>query len=311
MKKIIFLSPIDPISIQKVKNFSKNTLILKNESRIYNIKQKFKVEVLIVKSFSLKTEILKKFENLKIIIKHGIGIDNIDLKYCQENKIKIFNTKHASPNSVVEQNIFMIMGLYKNYNFYLNLIKNIEMSKIQKFRNNLVLKKNLELINKKILIIGYGKIGKLLAKKCHLIGLNVSICNRSIKKIKSKNYKKFQFDKLKMHVHKFDIISLNLSLNKDTHQFFDRKLFSRMKKNSIIINCARLELFNLNDFYRAIKKKNLIGAGIDFVNPQLMFLQKKYNLILTPHVSSYTQNSLQSRGLEVVRIINNFLKNGS
>ena len=165
-----------------------------------------------------------------------------------------------------------------------------------------------EILNKRILITGLGGIGLEIAKKLSAFGAKIYSVNRS--KVSTrfivKNYKLSDVKKI---INNFDIVINALPLTSITKNFFDIKIFRKMKKNSYFVNISRDQTINMKDFKKILKKKKLAGVGIDntgsFKMKQKIYYNSKNNFILTDHQAGVSTNLSRRKEL-IYNNINNY-----
>ena len=279
-----------------------------------NEKNKFNATVLLVWHKTCDKEYLKKFKKLKLIVRYGVGTDNIDLNYCKERKIKVANTPDYGVSEVSDTSLAMIMyfirkiGIYnhkiqKNFGgWQLDIIKSIKRSKT---------------LN--VGIIGFGRIGKELAKKLNFIGFNCFYFDPFImhnKKIKFAN----KIHNLKKILNQSDIISINCTLTDSSSGMVNKSFLKNMKKGSILINTSRGQVIdNLKNLYNHMNKNKLFCLGLDvlpdeppsFNNPLIKkWRSRKFDgrLIINPHTAYYSQESFISMREKAAQNVLLFLK---
>lgn len=237
-------------------------------------------------------EVLSSTSTLKVIFRFGSGIDNIDIKSCDKLKIKIKKIKIDLSTSVAELSFSLILNLIKKINFFDESLKK---KKWKKINNNLLSYKTLG-------IIGYGRIGKKLIQITK--GFNLNYLYYDIKKKNSK----IKFSNLNNIFKKSDIISIHQSYNKLNKNYINKKYFNFAKKNLILINTSRGELINENDLFNFLKKNENAYAGLDVFQKEPYYgkLLKLKNVLLTPHISSY---SIETRSKMERDVYNLILKN--
>lgn len=215
---------------------------------------------------------IDKLKKLKYIFRLGSGIDNLDINYLNEKKITFKKSKITPEIAVAELIVGYIFSIYRNIIEHNNNLKN----KIWKKQMGSILN------GKTVGIIGYGKVGKYLCKI--LKGFGVKLLVNDKKKIDIKNTNLIKL------VKNSDIISLNINLN-SKKKILDKKKLKLCKKNCMIINTSRPEVIDYNFLYKMLKKKEILGAGLD------VFMEEPYsgklinleNVILTPHIGSYSK----------------------
>ena len=227
-----------------------------------------------VEKYDKKT--LKKAKQLRVISRVGIGTDSINLDFCKKKGIKVLKVK--SPNeAVAEYSIAAIISSLRNFS-----IMNHDLHS-GKWRP--VLGKSLS--ESTVGICGYGKIGKLISK--YLLALNVGkILVHDIKNFKKTN--KITFCSKKKIFEKSDIISLNIDLNRKTHNFLSFKEVNLIKKPMSIINTSRGKIINEKALLKGLKNKKIKNIFLDVFDkePYKGEITKFKNCMITPHISSFT-----------------------
>ena len=295
MKKIAIIGDIHPDGHNLLLNNNCEILDLTNSSK-EELTEKIKdVDAIAIRTGKLGKDVLKYCNDLKIISRHGVGYDNIDLNFLNDNKIALSITGTANAVSVSEH--VMTMFLY--------LCKLIEKSNKLVREGNFIKKKTIpnffELYKKNILILGFGRIGKSLAKKCLGFDSNVYVYDPYIDKsiIKNANCKDIDFiDGLKIA----DFVSIHMPLNNKTKNIISKNEFLVMKKSSIIVNTARGGIINERDLFWALNNKEIYGAGIDVyekeppdINNDLFKLD---NIIFSPHNAALTLECRKRMAIE-------------
>ena len=291
--------------------FSKQNLDLLNEKKKYKflinesgqkVKETFliknikDVDAVIAGTEIYNDRILASAKKLKLISRIGVGIDNIDLKYCKKNKIKVLSSKTELSTGVAEHSLALIFSALKKINYFdINLKKNIWK------------KKNTNLLyGKKIGIIGFGKIGKKIYNLTKPFNLEY-FYNDKIK-IKNSN---IRYKTIKEIFSICDIITLHLPFNKNTKNIIEKKILSNVGHKIILINTSRGEIINENDLFRFLIKNKESVTCLDVFGkePYKGNLNKLSNIILTPHVSGYSfeiRNLMEKEALK--NIIDEFKK---
>jgi phosphoglycerate dehydrogenase-like enzyme len=170
--------------------------------------------------------------------------------------------------------------------------------------------KNFELLGKTIGIVGVGRVGSYVARIAR--SFNMNILGNDIKSSVVKKYKWIKFLSLNKLLRTSDIISIHTPLDKTTVNLLNRNNLQLLKKNAILINCARGGIVSENDLLDFLKKKRFYYAGIDVyvnepkVNPKFRTLQ---NVVLTPHLAGKTVESKQRISVQLAeKIVSYFSK---
>ncbi|MCX0391625.1 MAG: D-2-hydroxyacid dehydrogenase [Clostridium perfringens] len=268
-----------------------------NHYDIEDLKEKIKeVDCIVIRSATKITRELIdeaiKGGNLKLIIRGGVGLDNIDVKYAEQNGIKVRNTPNASSSSVAEIILAHMFSLAR----FLNQ-SNITMKAGLWKKKDYV---GIELQGKTLGIIGMGRIGSELAKKCTALGMKIIYFDMVDIKNIDNNYRKVEFDEL---LRESDFISINIS---GTKSIIGSEELKKVKKGVFIINTSRGKALDEEAIITSLNDGTLGGVGLD------VFLEepsKNLELInhpkvsLTPHIGASTKEAQMKIGEEVINII--------
>ena len=308
MFKIGIVEKIDNTGLKLFDNHSNFKYeIVENVSKDNLIKVLPKYDGLTLRVAKLDSEILSHCKKLKVISRHGVGYDNIDLNYIKKNNISLLITATANAVAVAEHAMYMILSLSKGITSYDKAVRSGE------FKKNVSQIETYELYNKEILIAGFGRIGKNLIKKCKGFEMKVNIYDPFVdgETIKSLGGNKVQ--NLSSAVKTADFISIHIPLNNETKNLIDINMLNKMKKNAIIINTSRGGVINEKDLDKALKEKIIFGAGLDVFEKEPPDLNnpllKNEKVLLSPHSSSFTNECKKRMSVETVQNIIDFFEN--
>ncbi|MCD6546265.1 MAG: hydroxyacid dehydrogenase [Thermotogae bacterium] len=260
------------------------------------------IDILLVRSATKVTrDIIESGERLKIIARAGTGLDNIDTKAAEEKNIKILNTPGANSISVAELTIGLMIAASR---YIPQGTQSLKEGKWEKKKL-----KGFELFQKKLGIIGYGKIGKEVAKRAKAFGMEILVYD-VVKPESAEDFIKFvEFEEL---AKTSDYITLHVPLNDATKHMIDEHVFEIMKDEAILINASRGGIVNEEALYNALTSGKLRAAALDVfeVEPPNDELRKKLlnleNVIATPHIGASTVEAQKRVGIEIAkRIIEN------
>ncbi|MCI5750474.1 MAG: D-2-hydroxyacid dehydrogenase [Clostridium perfringens] len=268
-----------------------------NHYDIEDLKEKIKkIDCIVIRSATkIRRELIDeaiKGGNLKLIIRGGVGVDNIDVQYAEQNGIKVRNTPNASSSSVAEIILAHMFSLAR----FLNQ-SNITM------KDGLWKKKEyvgVELEGKTLGIIGMGRIGAELAKKCTALGMKIIYFDLMDIKNIDNNYRKVEFDEL---LRKSDFISINIS---GTKSIIGSEELKKVKKGAFIINTSRGKALDEEAIITSLNDGTLGGVGLDvFLEEPSKNLEliKHPKVSLTPHIGASTKEAQMKIGEEVIEII--------
>ena len=304
--KIAVLGKVDQkgLSFLKENEFK----VIEIESfEIQNLKEQLKdVDGILLRTTKLDKEILQHCDNLKIISRHGVGYDNVDLDFLNENKIALCITSTSNAVSVAEHVLSFFIYLTKNLSISDSLVKEGNFEKRSDLPNFF------ELYKKKVLIIGFGRIGKEVAKRCLGFDMEVYVYDPFLDNEIIIRNQCIPIEK-NQGLTIADFITIHLPLNGDTKNFISQTELNAMKKNSILVNTSRGGIVNENDLCIALESKKIQGAGMDvFVSepPESNHpFFKLDNILLTPHNAALTLECRERMSLEASQNIVFFLKN--
>jgi len=253
----------------------------------------------------IDSDILEKCKRLKVISRHGVGFDNVDVKFLKKNNIKLLITATTTSVSPAEHIMFMILNISKGIDFFDKSVRKGEFESIMHMKHN-----TFELSNKKILIIGFGRIGRKLIKRCLGFEMKVYAYDPYVEKKVIESFGGMKVENLPDGLKEADVISLSVPLTEKTKNMITLDKIKMMKKNAIIINTSRGGILNEKDLNEALDKKIIFGAGLDVFekeppdnnNPLL----KNKRVVLSPHAATFTQECLSKMSIETAQNIIDF-----
>ena len=233
--------------------------------------------------------------NLKLIIRGGVGVDNIDVSYAESKGIKVRNTPKASSSAVAE--------LALGHMFCLARFIGIANVTMREGKWNKKQYKGIELSGKTLGLIGFGRIGRELAKKTKALEMKVVYTDILGP---AKDCPECSFVSLDKLLADSDFISLHVPGNKDKSPVIGKPEFSKMKDGVYLINCARGSVVDEAALLETLNSGKLAGAGIDVYPeepPQNLELISHERVSVTPHIGAATKEAQKRIGAEVVSII--------
>ena len=306
--KVAVLGKVDQKGLSFLKENEFKVIEIEN-FEIQNLKEQLKyVDGILLRTTRLDKEILQHCDNLKIISRHGVGYDNVDLDFLNENKIALCITSTSNAVSVAEHVLSFFIYLTKNLSLSDSLVKEGNFEKRSQLPNFF------ELYKKKVLIIGFGRIGKEVAKRCLGFDMEVYVYDPFLDNEIIIRNQCIPIEK-NQGLAIADFITIHLPLNGDTKNFISQTELNLMRKNSILVNTSRGGIVNENDLCIALDSKKIQGAGMDvFVSepPESNHpFFKLDNILLTPHNAALTLECRERMSLEASQNIVFFLNNMS
>ena len=281
------------------------------QEQLQNYINEHKIEVLLVRSATkVRKDIIDNCPSLKIIGRGGVGMDNIDVEYARKNGIEVINTPAASSESVAE---LVFAHLFGGVRFLHDSNRNMPLEGDTRFKE---LKKNYgggrELRGKTLGIVGFGRIGREVAKIALGCGMKVIASDREVGEADitltfydgqniTLKIKTAPIDKLIKHS---DFISLHVP--SQSGYLIGKEEISKMKEGVGIINAARGGILDENALLEAIEDGKVSFAALDvFENeptPSIKVLMHD-KISLTPHIGAATNEAQDRIGLELANQI--------
>ena len=235
---------------------------------------------------------IEDFKSLKYIQVTSAGLDRLPMEYIESNNIKVFNAKGVYSIPMAEWVICKILDVYKNsFSFY-------EKQKEKLWEKN---RNIFELNGKTVAIVGYGSVGKEIAKRLHSFGVKIIVIDR--KKIEDEIvYKSFLIDELINGIMESNIIILTLPLTKETENMFCNSVFEKINNRPILINVARGKIINTKDLIN--NSDRFLSIILDVFEEEPLDKKNELwnldNVIVTPH-NSFVGEYNSERLYEVIK----------
>jgi D-3-phosphoglycerate dehydrogenase len=263
-------------------------------------------DALIVRSGTKVTKrVLDAAENLKVIARAGVGLDNIDIDAASEKGIYVFNTPKGNTIAATELTMGLIIALSRHIPEGHTTLKQ-GLWERKKFSG-------VEMKDKTIGIIGFGNIGREVAKRCKAFDMKVLIYDPFVSKedIEKNGYSKVELDEL---LKESDFISVHAPLTDKTRNMIDEEQFNLMKDGVRIINAARGPIINEEALLGALKSGKVAGAALDVFDeepPTNRELIEHENTVVTCHLGASTTEAQEKCIVEAVSHIIDVLKSNN
>jgi len=252
----------------------------------------------------ISEKVLKSLKKCKVISRYGIGVDTIDIEAATRHGIIVTNVPSYCVDEVSDHALGLILTCARK----IVLLNKTVKDGIWDFK---VSKPVFRIRGKNLGLVGFGKIGRMVAKKAKNFGFNILFYDPYISSDIAKEYsaKPVGIDTL---LKESDFVSLHLPLNGKTRHFLDKKKFKLMKKSAFLINVSRGGVVNTDSLYRALREGWIAGAALDVIE-EIPPLEKDNplleleNLIITPHGAWYSEESIaqlqETAAEEVARVL--------
>jgi D-3-phosphoglycerate dehydrogenase / 2-oxoglutarate reductase len=242
----------------------------------------------LLRTAPMTRKVLERARDLRVIARHGVGLDNVDLEYCAERGIVVTNTPEANATAVAEHTLGMIVAVAKNM-----LLGDEEIRKGRfDARDRLY---GIELEGKTLGVVGLGRIGRRVASKA-AYGLGMKIV-RYDPYLPGRDVPEFvRAMELEDLLATSDVVTLHLPLTEETRNLLGKERISAMKDGAYLVNCARGGIVDEGALEQALRSGKLSGAALDVFadepTGQDHPLWDFKNVIVTPHMAAFTEESV-------------------
>lgn len=298
MKKIAFIDNVHSVLKDQlaINGFLCVDFTLNSKEEVYDKIVDF--EGIVIRSkFPLDRTFLLKAQNLEFIARSGAGMENIDIKYCNDNDIAVYNAPEGNRNAVGEHALGMLLSLFNNL-----------------YRGNLEIRngiwnreenRGVELEGKIVAIIGFGHNGSEFAKK--LIGFDVEVLayDKYKEGFGNEFVREVQMEEI---YERADVISFHIPQNDETMYLFNYTFIKKFKKSIYLINLSRGKIVETKALVDGLKSNKIKGACLDVLEfektsfenmfsdkenlpKSLDYLINSDKVLLSPHVGGWTKES--------------------
>jgi D-3-phosphoglycerate dehydrogenase len=250
----------------------------------------------------ITSDIIAELQECRVIVRYGIGVDNVDLAAATEAGIMVCNVPDYCIDEVSDHTVTLLLALSRKLSFLNNEVKNGRWS----FNGA---KPVARLRGQTVGLVAFGRIAQLVTEKLRPFGVKVIVYDPYIKLETALTHgvEAVSFEELITHS---DFVSIHCPLTEETQGLFNASVFLKMKPTSYLINTARGPIVNEGDLITALDKGLIAGAGLDTLcveppessNPLFQFEQ----VIITPHSAWYTEEAvieLRQKAARQVRLV--------
>ncbi len=246
-------------------------------------------DIVLTNMAAMSAEVLDGLENVKVLLRHGIGYDNVDVEAATRNGIIFANEATASSDDVAEHAIMLIMETYRK--------KKLQDKVLEKWIHERAWSSELiypvhRMKGKTLGIVGCGNIGSLVLEKMSGFGMKILVCDPYLGE---ERYRELGIDHVPLDdlLAASDIVTIHVPVTEETRGMFHLDRFRLMKKTAVIINTARGPVLNTGDLVTVIREGNIAGAGLDVFEteppPPDAGITSMDNVILSPHIAWYSE----------------------
>ena len=256
-------------------------------------------EIVVIRSATkLTKEVLDKAEQLKIIARCGVGIDNVDLDFAKSKNIFVTNAPSANLISVVELTVALIISASRKLSLADSHLKKGEWNRSEFL--------GYELYGKTLGIVGFGKAGRLVADRMKSFGMSIVFYDPYVTDWNGSE-ESVELDNL---LRTADVVSIHVIKSKDTENLISKDMLDLLKPSSIIVNTSRGGVLDEDYLFELLESEKIFGAGLDVYSnepPKNVDRYNGLNLVTTPHIGASTNEAQLKAGLETIENIKKIL----
>jgi D-3-phosphoglycerate dehydrogenase len=286
MRKVVCIQPIHPEGMKILRSRSDLNVIVPESPEPQHWQQHLAdAEALIVRISRIERWMIEKAPRLRIISRHGVGVDNIDIDAATEQGVVVATVGLANAPSVVEHTLAMMFALAKRLQDFDRAVRT----------GDYMVKMKLEAVDlagRTVLIIGLGRIGSRLAKACNALGLRCLGIDPAFTGDEIRDLGCEPVTNLRDGLPRADFVSVHCPLQEDTRNLIGARELALMKPTAYLINCARGGIVDEKALLAALEARQIMGAGLDVqaVEPPRLDdpLLKSDRILLTPHSAATT-----------------------
>ena len=301
--KVLLLDGIDPAGVQLLESTGSIIPIVHDKISRENLMELVpEVDGIVVRSATMvDKELIQKASHLRVIGRAGVGVDNVDIDTATEHGVLVMNSPGGSTTTTAEHAIAMLFAIARNIpQAYLSL---------KKGKWNKGKFKGTEITGKTLGVVGLGRIGSEVARKCQAMGMTVLAYDPFINPDTplSSGFVLVGLDEIWK---KADFITFHVPLTDETRNLVNAAAIARMKDGVRLINCARAGIINEKDLLQALESGKVAGAALDVFDaepePPAALLGED-NFIATPHLGASTVEAQRKVSEDICRQVSDFL----
>lgn len=287
MQKVLITEPIHPAAVEMLK--SKFEVVQGTATDPDTIiKEAAGCGGILVRVAKIPAQVMDALPDLKVVGKHGIGVDNIDVGHATEKGIYVVNAPTSNINAVAEHTVALLIAMTKNLVVLDNSTRKEAFAKRSAYTNT-------ELKGKTVGLAGFGRIARLVGQMLSGFGVKLVAYDPYIKQedVKDLGVTMMSLDEL---LKVSDFVSIHVPLTDETNKLFGKETFAKMKKGAYIVNASRGPVLDEDALYDALVSGQLAGAGLDVFDPEPPTTSNKLfsleQVVVSPHNAALTDAAL-------------------
>jgi D-3-phosphoglycerate dehydrogenase / 2-oxoglutarate reductase len=262
---------------------------------------KDKTEIAIIRTKTVfDAGMMDSFPNIKLIIRAGSGVDNIDIEEAARRNIQVMNTPKANAQAAAEHTLAMILSLIKH------LPRCKEAVLTGSWKNNL--QHNMEFSELRVLVVGVGNVGSRVVGMLTALGAEVRGVDPYLTEADKENFN-IPFCSYKIGLGWCNLVTFHCPLTAESKDYFTQDSISLLNSPIFLINSARGGIINEGFLSKIFDNKFILGVGIDVFSteptPKFDYFRKK-NVLISPHAGAHTNLAKQRLSVEVLGVWGKF-----
>jgi D-3-phosphoglycerate dehydrogenase / 2-oxoglutarate reductase len=242
-----------------------------------------------VRTASITRRVIEAARGLRIVSRHGVGYDAVDVAALTERGIPLAIAVHANMVPVAEHVLFMLLALFKQAAHHDAAARRADWASRWENRSR-------ELAGRSLLVIGFGRTGSRVARRALAFEMRVHACDPYIDQELIRRAGCVPVDDFRAALPRMDAVSLNCPLDAETRHLFSHAELGAMKPDAVLVNCARGGIVDEAALYAALAARRIAGAGLDVFetepSPPDNPLFRLDNVIVSPHIAGVTAESI-------------------
>ena len=256
---------------------------------------------ILARSARITPELIASANGLQIVSRHGVGYDRVNIEALSARKIPLAVTGTANSPSVAEHAMMFMLACAKRLRPTDQRTRNGDFLKARQELGRV------ELLEKKVLIIGFGRIGKIVARRCQGFDMQVLACDPFIDPQTIRDAGVTPVENFRDVLREVDYLTIHVPLNDETENLIDVEELALLKSTAILVNCARGGIINEDALYDVLKNEKIFGAGIDVFavepTPGDHPLFTLDNVLVNPHAAASAMECLERMGVQAAQNI--------
>ena len=285
MKKVLVLGKIHDVGLQILRDASDVEFVELAEHVPELFDHLPDTDAIIVRMTKIDQKVIDTAPNLKIVARHGVGYEAVDVPALTAQKIPLALVGNVNATAVAEHTLAMMLAMAKKLVPYDNATRSDNFKIRDSFSQT-------ELINKRILIVGFGHIGREVAQRCAAFGMTVMIADPFVttEDVKKAGYQ--PVDDFRKALPDADYVTIHVPKTSETENLITAKEIETLKDGAFLVNVSRGGMINEGDLCDALASGKLAAAALDVFEPEPPKpgnpLFKLDNIVISPHCGAFT-----------------------